>query len=68
MGKTKKAEKPTGRMLRPKEVAEELGISRATVTRMIQDGDLPCVRVRTLPRVPRVELERYIARRQQVAK
>lgn len=45
------------RMLRPREVAERLGINRQTVLNAIHNGELPHVRVGRQYRVPESALE-----------
>jgi excisionase family DNA binding protein len=47
-------------LLSPLDVARRLGISRSTAYRLIDDGDLPAVRVRGQLRVERDELEGYL--------
>ena len=42
-------------------VAQELGVSRSTVYRLIAAQELPTVRVRRCRRVSRTALDRYIA-------
>jgi excisionase family DNA binding protein len=50
-------------MFRLGEVAERLGVSQATVYRMVTEGRLPSVKVGKGWRVPADMLDRYIAER-----
>lgn len=50
-------------LLRVREVAAELGLHEASVWRLIWKGELPVVRLGKAVRVPRVELERWVAER-----
>lgn len=47
-------------LLTVKEVAEILRVSQPTVLRMIDDGELPAIRVRTQWRIRRVDLDDYL--------
>lgn len=46
-------------LLRPTEAALVLGVSRATIYRLLDDGSLGSVWVRTSRRFPMAEAERY---------
>ena len=48
-------------LLRIDLAAERLSVSRATLYRMIQRGELPTVRIGTAVRVPAAALERWLA-------
>jgi excisionase family DNA binding protein len=50
-------------LLRPREAAEALGISRSRAYELIASGDLPSVRIGSSVRVPVVALELWIAER-----
>ena len=50
-------------LLRPTEVAELLGISRSKVFEMLAAEELPTVRFGRVVRVPRDQLEEWIASR-----
>lgn len=52
---------PRVRYLTVAEVAEVMRLSRMTVYRFVQRGDLPAVRVGRSYRVPEDALERYLA-------
>lgn len=47
-------------MLRPDEVAELLGLSRAMVYRLLRQGELPCVRLGRAVRVPVDRLHEWV--------
>jgi excisionase family DNA binding protein len=47
-------------LLTPGEVAEKLKISKAMAYLIIKRGDMPAVRIGSLVRVRRADLERYI--------
>ena len=49
-------------LLTVKEVAEILRVSQPTVLRMIEDGELPAIRVRNQWRIRRAELDAYLQR------
>ena len=49
-------------LLRGREVAHELGISRALAYRLMQDGTLPVVRIGRAVRVPFHGLKRWVDR------
>lgn len=51
-------------LLTVKEVAEILRVSQPTVLRMIEDGELPAIRVRNQWRIRRAELDAYLQGRQ----
>ena len=55
---------PRVRYLTVAEVAEEMRLSRMTVYRFVQRGDLPAVRVGRSYRVPADALERFLAEHQ----
>lgn len=46
-------------MLTPEQVADELGISRSTVSRKIKDGEIRAVKVGNRNRIPYEEYERF---------
>jgi excisionase family DNA binding protein len=48
-------------LLRIDVAAERLAVSRATLYRMVQRGELPTVRIGTAVRVPVSSLERWLA-------
>jgi excisionase family DNA binding protein len=50
-------------LLRPDEVRRLLQIGRSKVYEMIAHGELPVTRIGRVVRIPRVELERWIAER-----
>jgi len=52
---------PRVRYLTVAEVAETMRLSRMTVYRFVQRGDLPAVRVGRSYRVPKDALERYLS-------
>lgn len=49
-------------LMRASEVAEALGISRATAYSMMASGGLPTIRIGRSVRVPRAELEVWVRR------
>jgi excisionase family DNA binding protein len=49
-------------LLTVREVAELLRVSQPTVLRMIEDGDLRAIRVRTQWRIRRADLDEYLQR------
>ena len=49
-------------LLTVKEVAEILRVSQPTVLRMIDDGELPAIRVRNQWRIRRSDLDDYLQR------
>ena len=52
----------TGRLLRAKEVAEALQVSRALAYQMMRRNEIPTVRIGTAVRVRRSDLEEFIKR------
>lgn len=54
---------PPGTLLTVAEVATQLRVSKMTVDRMIDDGELPAWRVRRSIRVPAEGLRRYMQTR-----
>ena len=52
------------RLLTPKEAADFLSVSARTITRLVSEGDLPAVRVRSSMRFKLQDLELYIERSQ----
>jgi len=54
------AEEENDRLLRPAEVQEQLGLSRAKVYRLMQHKILPTVRIGGSVRVPRKALSKWI--------
>jgi len=46
--------------LTPEEVADALSVSRHTIYRLIERGNIPTVRIGRLHRVRKVDLERWI--------
>jgi excisionase family DNA binding protein len=47
-------------LITPIEAAEMLGISRATLFRLMRRGDFPVIRVESCPRIPVRALHRWI--------
>jgi excisionase family DNA binding protein len=47
-------------LMKPAEVADMLKISRAMAYKLLKCGEIPAVRIGTLVRVKRADLERYI--------
>ena len=47
-------------LITPMEAAEMLGISRATLFRLMRRGDFPVIRVESCPRIPVRALYRWI--------
>lgn len=50
-------------LLTPNEVAKELGVSPSTVYRMLKEGELGFVWVRSVYRIPRESLDEYVTMR-----
>ena len=48
-------------LLKIKEVATHLGVSKALVYDMVHKGELPCVRFRTEMRIRQEDLDAYVA-------
>jgi excisionase family DNA binding protein len=48
------------RLLKPAEIAEILQVSRALAYSLLQRGEIPAVRIGTVVRVRRIDLEKYI--------
>ena len=48
------------RLLKPAEIAEILQVSRALAYSLLQRGEIPAVRIGTVVRVRRIDLEQYI--------
>jgi excisionase family DNA binding protein len=48
------------RLLKPAEIAEILQVSRALAYSLLQRGEIPAVRIGTVVRVRRRDLEKYI--------
>jgi excisionase family DNA binding protein len=61
------AQKQHRLLYRPNEVAEALGLGRATVFRMIAAGELPVIRFGRAVRVPAADLERWLRDRTEYA-
>ena len=55
--------RPPSPLLTIGEAADHLNVSRSTVNRLIANGELPVVRITSAPRVRRVDIDDYIARR-----
>lgn len=55
-----RAESP--RLYRPEAAAEQLGISRAQVFRLMQSGELQSLKIGRSRRVPAEQLDAYVAR------
>jgi len=53
-------EQPPNRLLKAKEVARQLNISKAMVYRLMQRGEIRCVRIGTAVRVRPSDLVTYI--------
>lgn len=53
----------TPTLLRAEDLCRELGLSRCRAYAMMASGELPVVRIGRSVRVPRVELERWLAER-----
>lgn len=49
-----------GRMLTVRDVAERLGVCRATVYRLCERGDLPHIRVSNAVRIAHADLESFL--------
>jgi excisionase family DNA binding protein len=49
------------RIMAPREAAARLGVSRATVYRMIRDGQMPSTTIRGRLRIPAPAFERWLA-------
>jgi len=49
-------------MLKPDEIAERMGVSKRTVLRWIERGDLAAYRVGSVTRIELAEFERFLAR------
>ncbi len=47
-------------LLRITDAARLIGVSRTTAYRMLESGELPCVRFRRSVRIPRAALETWI--------
>jgi excisionase family DNA binding protein len=54
-------------LLRPRDVAAPLGVSRARVYQMIRDGELPTIVVGNAIRIPRRAWEAWLVERNQAA-
>jgi|GEM_PF-1282385 len=48
------------RLLKPAEIADILQVSRALVYSLLQRGELPVIRIGSVVRVRRIDLEQYI--------
>ena len=51
-------------LLKPKEAANKLNISRSLVYQLIRSGDIPVVRIKSTVRIRSSDLETFIARSQ----
>jgi len=51
-------------LLKPKEVANRLNISRSLVYQLIQSGDIPVVRIKSTVRIKSSDLETFILKSQ----
>ena len=51
------------RLLKPAEIAEILQVSRALAYSLLQKGEIPAIRIGSLVRVRRVDLEQYISKK-----
>jgi excisionase family DNA binding protein len=59
---------PAPRFLAVRVVAAELGVSEATVRRLVYDGWLVGVRIGSLLKVPRASIEEYVEERRITAR
>ena len=48
------------RLLKPAEIAEILQVSRALAYSLLQRGEIPAIRIGSVVRVRRIDLEQYI--------
>ena len=48
------------RLLKPAEIAEILQVSRALAYSLLQRGEIPAIRIGSVVRVRRIDLEKYI--------
>jgi excisionase family DNA binding protein len=49
------------RLLKPKEIAEFLNVSVPQVYKLLNEGEIPCVRIKKSIRVRQKDLENYIS-------
>jgi len=55
-------------LLRPREVAEAIGVGRSKTYQLIASGEIPSIRIGRSVRVPKFLLDRYIEERLMVAR
>lgn len=53
------------RFISPKAVAHQLGLSMATVYRLLEEGEIPCIRAGRSYRIPARLYEEWLSKRQQ---
>jgi len=54
------------KLLRPDEVADRLNIGKRTVYKLIADGEIPALKIRSSLRVPDYAIEKYISKQMQI--
>lgn len=54
-------------MLKPDEIAERMGVSKRTVLRWIERGDLTAYRVGSVTRIEPAEFERFLSRHRAIS-
>ena len=54
-------------LIRPDQAASILSVSKRTIYRMVEDGDLPCIKVRGALRITAEGLEKYLHKRMQLS-
>ena len=55
-------------MLTPAAIAKQMGVSKRTVLRWIERGDLPAFRIGSVTRIEATELDRFLAQHRATAR
>ena len=54
------------KLLRPDQAADQLNVNVRTVYRLVKDGDIAAVKIRSILRIPDYAVEKYISKQLQI--